>query len=124
MLNSNILMQDNILKKKKITSFYLTKYPITYGQYQAFVNDPEGFEQLRWWQGMPVAYQRQPLYPVSQPHANYPREGLSWYQAMAFARWLNQQLQGLTLKQPQGKDFFRVGENAQISGSKIFPTLP
>lgn len=97
-----------------VEPFYLAQYLVTYAQYQASVEAADGFEQVVWWQNMPEADQRQPLHGPRPPLSNYPRAGLSWYQSVAFARWLNHRLQGFTLPHPSSNGVLRVGENAQI----------
>ncbi|NJL94434.1 MAG: formylglycine-generating enzyme family protein [Anaerolineae bacterium] len=69
-------------------------YPITYAQFQAFIDDPEGLVDDRWWQGLaePARFRR----PFEQafPYANHPREMVNWYQAIAFCRWFSHRLGG------------------------------
>lgn len=95
-----------------VEPFYIAQYLVTNAQYQAFIDADDGFEQVVWWQEMLEADQRQPLH--GPPLSNYPRAGLSWYQSVAFARWLNHRCQGFSLPQPSGKGMLQVGENAQI----------
>lgn len=74
-----------------VEPFYIAKYLVTYAQFQAFAGDPKVYNLDRWWDWMPDQYRRQALdIPPSQQH-NYPRSSVSWYQAMAFTRWLNDQ---------------------------------
>jgi formylglycine-generating enzyme required for sulfatase activity len=68
-------------------SFKMSKYLITYRQYQTFV-DSGVYDRLQWWQGFPKEYQPQPPYEQFFKYANRPRENVSWYQAVAFCRWL------------------------------------
>ncbi|MBV7337372.1 formylglycine-generating enzyme family protein [Chloroflexi bacterium TSY] len=98
----------------QVEPFYIAKYLVTCAQYQAFVEADDGFEQLVWWQGMPKAHQCQKLNQQYTNLPNNPRDGLSWYQSVAFARWMNHRLQGIELPHPSGKDLLRVGENAEI----------
>ena len=104
--------------------FKLAKYPITYAQFQCFL-DANDFMDSRWWQGMPEEdeslwkvmlefeknesnkttftdeqkeeyYQSRKLhYLFSQQYSywNHPRENVSWYQAIAFCRWLGAKLE-------------------------------
>jgi formylglycine-generating enzyme required for sulfatase activity len=97
-----------------VEPFYIAKYLVTYAQYQAFVGAEDGFENLAWWQGMPEAYQRQPLAEQRTKLLTNPRDSISWYQSVAFARWMNQRLQGLEVPHPSGEGVLRVGDNAQI----------
>jgi formylglycine-generating enzyme required for sulfatase activity len=94
--------------------FYIAKYLVTYAQYQAFVEAEDGFDNLAWWQGIPISYQRQPLREQRTKRLNNPRDNVSWYQSVAFARWLNNRLQGVEMAHPAGNGVLRVGANAQV----------
>ncbi len=73
----------------QVDAFFIAKYPVTHSQYQAFLDAKDGYRNEAWWQGMPVAYHFQELSPQRQPFSNHPRDSLSWYQALAFSRWMN-----------------------------------
>jgi len=96
----------------EVRPFCIAQYLVTYEQYQAFVAAEDGFDKSVWWDKMPEKYQKQELEKQQQPYINYPRDSVSWYQAVAFARWMNQRLQGLALPHPGG--MLRVGENAEV----------
>jgi formylglycine-generating enzyme required for sulfatase activity len=97
-----------------VEPFYIAKYLVTNAQFQAFVDADDGFDNFAWWQGMPEAYQRQPLSEQRTKGFNHPRDTLSWYQSVAFARWMNHRLQGLEMPHPSGRSVLQVGANAQI----------
>lgn len=63
---------------------------------------------------MPGAYQRQPLIEQRKRLSNHPRTGLSWYQSVVFARWVNHRLQGFELPGFADTERLRVGGNAQV----------
>lgn len=67
----------------------MARYLVTYAQYQAFVEAEDGFSEGKWWIDFPEEFQIQSLEMQQQRYANYPRDTLSWYQAVAFTRWLN-----------------------------------
>jgi formylglycine-generating enzyme required for sulfatase activity len=79
-------------------SYQIAKYPVTYRQFQAFIDDPEGFYDPRWWDGL--ADDKYRRHNQSAPddqyfkYWNHPRENVSWYQAMAFCRWFSWRLGG------------------------------
>jgi formylglycine-generating enzyme required for sulfatase activity len=90
-------------KEQEVTiehPFRLSRYPITYAQFQCFVK-AEDFDDPRWWAGMPEEAEdwQQVKYPIGEireqafPYANHPRESVSWYQAVAFCRWLSNKLE-------------------------------
>ena len=75
-----------------IPHFYIARYLITYSQFQAFVEAEDGFNQAQWWTDPSEDFQMQSLEAQQQPYANYPRDSISWFQAVAFTHWLNQTL--------------------------------
>jgi len=68
-------------------SYKMAKYLITYGQFQSFVGSGD-YDKGEWWEGFPQEYQRQRMRGQSNEYINHPRDSVSWYQAVAFARWL------------------------------------
>jgi formylglycine-generating enzyme required for sulfatase activity len=85
--------------KVTLAAYRIAKYPITFMQFQAFLDAVDGFKSDAWWDGMPEeaeAYGR--TYRVREmaeqrfPYTNHPREMVSWYQAVAFCRWLSAKL--------------------------------
>ena len=69
--------------------YRLAQYPITNRQFQTFI-DAQDRQAPRWWQDIPASEQ-QFDYPAF-PFDNHPRETVSWYQAIAFCRWLSAKL--------------------------------
>ena len=75
-----------------LPTFSIAKYPITYGQYQAFVEASDGLQDTHWWQGL--ARSQNNLGDQEWKIADHPRERVSWYDSMAFCRWLSWKLGG------------------------------
>ncbi len=69
----------------RLDVYWIAKYPITYGQFGAFLSAPDGYNDPRWWVGL----QQQPMSEQWFKYANHPRENVSWWQAVAFTRWLD-----------------------------------
>ena len=75
---------------KAAKSYQLAIYPITYAQFQAFI-EASDYDDSRWWNRMP---EQQELFGESLvtkdisiaafPLNSHPRERVSWYQAVAF----------------------------------------
>jgi formylglycine-generating enzyme required for sulfatase activity len=81
-------------EKRVERTFWMSRYPITYGQYQAFVAAEDGYGGARWWEGLDVPEDVRGA-PGEQRFRfwNHPRERVSWYEAVAFCRWLTKQAQ-------------------------------
>ena len=83
--------------KKTLTlpKFSIAKYPITYAQFQTFIDAKDGFFDPRWWEGLAASADHYEA-PGEQQWkiANHPRETVSWYHSMAFCRWLSARLGG------------------------------
>lgn len=73
--------------------FVIAKYPITFAQFQTFIDADDGIHDDRWWYGLAEDY-RQP-YAQKWRIADHPRDNVNWYQAIAFCRWLSYQLGGI-----------------------------
>ncbi len=66
--------------------YQLARYPVTYAQFQCFV-DADDYAGRDWWEGIPV--EEQQIDKQRFNHWNHPREMVSWFQAVAFCRWLS-----------------------------------
>ncbi|MCP4428153.1 MAG: SUMF1/EgtB/PvdO family nonheme iron enzyme, partial [Chloroflexi bacterium] len=82
---------DEKVREVEIKKAYqLARYPITNAQFQCFIDAPDR-DKPEWWRGLPEDERK-----FSEPklsHVNHPRETVSWYQAIAFCRWLNDKLE-------------------------------
>lgn len=67
------------------TPFLIARYPVTFRQFQVFVT-AGGYCQDEWWDGL--AQRPEPI-PSTWSEPNAPREQVSWYEAVAFCRWLS-----------------------------------
>lgn len=78
-----------------VRPFRIARYPVTLAQYRAFVEG--GYYEDEWWEGV----NRSSAGPgkQSRDQANLPAESVSWYDAVAFCRWLSAQI-GFTVRLP------------------------
>jgi formylglycine-generating enzyme required for sulfatase activity len=68
-----------------VQPFAISRYPVTQEQFRAFIDDA-GYSNSQWWDGL--------IYPrdvqVPDTHTpDLPMVNLSWYEAMAYTRWLS-----------------------------------
>lgn len=79
-----------------VRPFKISKYPITYAQFQAFLDDlDEGYNMREWWTQAGWNW-KQNAAPVPEPEwgkqANLPRTNISWFEAVAFCNWLSSKI--------------------------------
>jgi len=75
--------------------YWMGKYLVTYAQYRAFIDDPRGYRNSKWWGDLhSVGKTQQKMGADDQKwaFANHPAERVSWYDAMAFCAWVNTKL--------------------------------
>jgi serine/threonine protein kinase len=70
-----------------VPRFGMAKYPITNAQFDVFVEDPDGYQNFQWWTMLSVS-REEPCQSTFQ-YRNHPRTDVSWYEAVAFCRWLS-----------------------------------
>jgi hypothetical protein len=79
--------------KFEVQIFSIAKYPITNAQYQGFVDASDGYRDARWWNYSREAASWRMLRPQPTDAAfsgrDLPRTNVSWYDAIAFTRWLS-----------------------------------
>lgn len=97
----------------ELPTYYISRYPITYTQFQAFIDDG-GLENPAWWDDLaPQEFPPEPRWSIG----NYPRLRVSWYDAVAFTRWLSDKL-GLIVRLPTEEEWEKA---ARGPNSTIYP---
>ncbi|HMX26565.1 MAG TPA: ECF-type sigma factor [Blastocatellia bacterium] len=76
-------------QKLSLPEFFISRFPVTYAQFQTFVDDPKGIADARWFEGLTDDDSERQPGDQAFKFGNHPRETVSWYQAMAFCRWLS-----------------------------------
>jgi len=110
------LYQDG--ERLALPGFFIARYPVTHAQFQCFVDDPEGYGNPAWWQGLARRYE-QPGEP-RWDYSNHPRETVSWYEAVAFCRWLTGLL-GYEVRLPSEQEWEKAARGAD---GRAFPWGP
>lgn len=70
-------------------AYQMARYPITFCQFECFLIARD-FENPAWWTGIPDSEKM--VSEQTYKHWDHPREKVSWYQAIAFCRWLSDKL--------------------------------
>jgi formylglycine-generating enzyme required for sulfatase activity len=119
----------------EVRSFLISRYPVTNAQYGCFVQ-ADGYENPAWWGGEESAAwawrQGKPRWDwqrTDRPDfwhdprlngANQPVVGVTWYEAMAFCRWFNEQLRAM-----DGRlNVWRDGRFETVGAESITVRLP
>ena len=69
-----------------VAPFSMAAFPVTHGQFRAFVEAKDGYDHKKWWQDLKRA-----THDSDWRHglANHPVTDVSWFDATAFCRWLS-----------------------------------
>ncbi len=74
----------------RLPKFFISRYPVTSEQYLQFLSD--GYGNLEWWQysSEAISWRRTNSNPPPAlwRFTNYPCVDITWYEAVAFCRWL------------------------------------
>lgn len=80
-----------------LPTFLMGKFAVTNAQFDRFVQAHDGYGDPRWWEGLELSA-NSPILTAPDPCGfagdDLPRETVSWYEAVAFVRWLSYQLGG------------------------------
>ena len=97
----------------ELPAFDIARYPVTNAQFQAFVDDGD-YHDRRWWNGL-----KKPRFkPSDWPQGNRPKINVSWYEAVAFTRWLSRQLNDKTICLPNEYQWERA---ARGTSGLVYP---
>jgi formylglycine-generating enzyme required for sulfatase activity len=92
-----------------VAAYYIARYPVTVAQYRAFVEDG-GYAERHYWTEAGWDWRQKEgvneakTYRQEFSLPNHPVVGVSWYEAVAFCRWLGARMQGASGKQQVWRD--------------------
>ncbi len=69
--------------------YKMARFPVTWLQFQSFIEHPNGYENDEWWQSLDVDEDDRKIEAARWPIPNHPRDTINWFQCLAFCRWLN-----------------------------------
>jgi hypothetical protein len=107
-----------------VPAFAIARYPVTNAQYTRFV-DARGYETQRWWTD--AGWQARKEESWTEPRfwrdtkwngMEYPVVGVSWFEAVAFCRWLREVTDDETVVLPTEQQWQRA---AQGDDERIYP---
>ncbi len=94
---------------RKLPAFHIARYPITNAQYQAFIDGGGYDEAAPWWKGLAKRIESPESPSWGQP--NRPRETISWYEAVAYCRWLSDR-HGYEIRLPTEEEWEKAARGA------------
>jgi formylglycine-generating enzyme required for sulfatase activity len=114
-----VVLATNPPKLETVAEFAIAKYTITNAQFQVFVESRDGYmyeKDYRWYNFSEKSREYRLLNPKPRTMAfmddDLPRTNLSWFDAIAFSRWLsNRAGQSITLPTEQQWQLAAIGDN-------------
>jgi hypothetical protein len=111
-----VVLADNA-GKQRVRGFAIACYPVTNVQFQAFVEADDGYQNPTWW----AELDPQESHSAEWSEANAPRETVSWYEAVAFSRWLSARL-GYAVRLPTEFEWQRAATRGEAG--RTYPWGP
>ena len=97
-------------KPRHLPTFQIARYPITYRQFQAFI-DSGDYEHAAWWRDLAADEGDKQIREQYFKVWNHPRDRVNWYQAVAFCRWVSAKL-GYEIRLPTEWEWEKAARGA------------
>ncbi len=107
-------------RSKQVDSFWIARYPITVAQYRAFLEAEHGWRDPAWWADDLYRDSQGDSFDVGR-FGNHPAVYVSWFDAMAFCRWLSRRLDA-TIRLPDEWQWQQTATGGDVAN--VFPWGP
>ena len=116
-----------------LPAYQISRYPVTNAQYAAFVQDGGYQNDSYWAEAQAQGYWQTGSFkgdlddqPRSKPYdfglpytlANHPVVGVSWYEALAYCRWLTERLAASSAEQLRAAGLIEAGAVVRLPGER------
>lgn len=107
---------------QELPDFYITRYPVTYSQFYAFVSDPVHIHRRYWEYTLSKANDEQAdsTFDLKHPKwrlSNHPVVSVSWHEVWAFSVWVSEKL-GYEVRLPTEYEWEKA---ARGTDGRIYP---
>lgn len=113
----NVAEAKTVPWKKRVDGFRIARYPITVAQYRAFLDAADGWRDPDWWEDDLFRDPDGESYDFGR-FGNHPAVNVSWFDAMAFCRWLSRRL-GVAVRLPDEWQWQQAATGGD--DSNVFP---
>ncbi len=105
MMGSEAYDREKPVHEVSVSDFYIGKYPVTVGQYLAFIKEtdshhPEWMEEGSKYNIKTGSDEHYKQIGKALTHPNHPIVGVSWEDAMAFCQWMSEKSDGIKFRLP------------------------
>jgi hypothetical protein len=106
--------------------FHISRYPVTNAQFNAFIEAEDGYRKDYWWTVTGLKFRKANPLPANIAKIlngnteNYPAVFVSWYEAIAFCRWLSAKT-GYEIRLPSETEWLRAAYGDRYLISKQEP---
>lgn len=101
----------------KVQRFRMAKYPVTNAQFEVFLSAADGYGNDKWWNGI---QRPDALAEPERREPNGPRETVSWFEAVAFCRWLSHRT-GLKVRLPTEWEWQQAATGGDVEREYPWP---